>query len=212
MSERAFFEPEAKRQAKAAIEAIEAQTSAEVVVTLRLVSGSYRGADYLCGFLLAVASLVALLYVPAIVALHYVVIDVVLAFAVGTLACGTIGPLRRIASSAKERRANVHAAARAAFVDQRVMRTSRRTGVLVYVAMFERTVEVVGDVGIDPKAIDGWGAALARLRATIADGPDLARFLEALRALGPVLAASLPAKAGDANELPDDVDAEPPKG
>jgi putative membrane protein len=211
MSERAFFEPEAKRQAKAAIEAIEAQTSAEVVVTLRLVSGSYRAADYLCGFLLAVASLVALLYVPAIVALHFIVLDVVLAFAAGTLACATIGPLRRLASSAKERRANVHAAACAAFVDQRVMRTTRRTGVLVYVAMFERTVEVVGDVGIDPKAIEGWGATVARLRATIADGPELPAFLEALRALGPVLAVTLPAKAGDANELPDDVDADEAK-
>jgi putative membrane protein len=212
MSERAFFEPEAKQRAKAAIEAIEAQTSAEVVVTLRLVSGSYRGADYLCGLLLAVASLLALLYVPAATAQHLIALDVVLAFAAGTLACATIGPLRRLLSSAKVRRANVHAAARAAFVDQRVMATTRRTGVLVYVAMFERTVEVVSDVGIEPKAIAGWGAALARLRATIAEGPDLPAFVEALRALGPVLAATLPAKAGDANELPDDVDADPSRG
>ena len=126
MSERAFFEPEAKQQAKAAIEAIERQTSAEVVVTLRLVSGSYRGADWLCGAAFAFATLVASLYVPWPFAQHFIVLDVALAFAAGALACATIAPLRRLASPTRERRANVHAAARAAFVDQRVMRTTRR--------------------------------------------------------------------------------------
>jgi putative membrane protein len=208
MGERAFFEATAKEQAKATIQAIEAQTSAEVVVSLRHVSGSYRAADWLAGAALALVSLVALLYVPWTFALHFILVDVVLAFAIGALASATIAPLRRALTSKKVRDANVHAAARAAFVDLGVSRTSGRWGVLVYVAMFEREVEVVADVAIDAKKTPGFDEVVAKLRAAIVE-PDLPRFLDALRGLGPVLGAAFPHREGDVNELADEVDDAP---
>jgi uncharacterized membrane protein len=41
------------------------------------------------------------------------------------------------------------------------------------------------------------------LTRSIAGGPDLDAFLDALRTLGPALSASLPRAADDVNELPD---------
>ncbi len=206
MSDRAFFDSAAKERTKRAIQAVEAQTSAEVVVTLRRVSGDYRAADALAGTLLAVGSALALLYLPHAIERSLVVIDVALTYAIGAIASRTIPWLRRALTPSRLRAANVHAAARAAFVDQGISKTSGRFGVLVYLAMFERTVEVVCDVGVDPKAIAGFDAIVAELRASIA-APDLDRFLAALEKLGPALGAALAPREGDENELPDEVDA-----
>jgi putative membrane protein len=43
----------------------------------------------------------------------------------------------------------VRQAARGAFFDHRVSRTHGRTGILLYVSVFERRVEVVPDAGIE---------------------------------------------------------------
>ena len=55
-----------------------------------------------------------------------------------------------------------------AFVDLGVSRCAGRSGVLVYVAMFERLVEVVPDVGVDVKALGPkWTKALADLQTAL---------------------------------------------
>ena len=55
-------------------------------------------------------------------------------------------------------------AARAAFVDQGISRTRGRTGILVFVSLFEREVEVVADVGVDPVLLgEDWTRAVAAL-------------------------------------------------
>ena len=61
MPARAFFDEGAKAAVKAAIERIEAQTAAEVVVTVRRTTGHYRDADLLVGAACALAALGALL-------------------------------------------------------------------------------------------------------------------------------------------------------
>ncbi|GAC1364793.1 MAG: hypothetical protein NVSMB47_16310 [Polyangiales bacterium] len=205
MSERAFFEREAKKQATAAIVAIEAQTSAEVVVTLRHVSGSYRHADYLLGFLLALVTLIALLFLPQSFALIAFPVDVAFAFVAGALLSAYVPPLRRLLTARKLRDAHVRHAARASFVDLGVHRCTGRWGILVYVAMFEQRVEVVGDLAIRPKEIDGFEAAVAGMETAVARA-DYPAFLEAFRGLGPGLGKAFPHRDDDVNELPDDVD------
>ena len=205
MSERTFFEPEAKKRATAAIQEIEAQTSAEVVITLRHASGSYRHADSLFGFGLALATLVAMLFLPQSFALVAFPIDVVLAFAVGAIVSAHVPPIRRLLSTRTLRDEHVHRAARASFVDLGVMRCTGRWGILVYVAMFEQRVEVVGDLAIRPKEIEGFEEAVARMQAAVAR-TDFPVFLEALRQLGTGLGKAFPRRDDDVNELPDEID------
>lgn len=205
MSERDFFETKAKQRTTAAIKEIESQTSAEVVVTLRHVAGSYRHVDYLFGFFCALATLVAMLFLPHPFALASFPIDVTLAFVVGAFVCAIGAPLRRRLVSPRTRHANVRRAARESFVDLAVSRCSGRWGILVFVAAFERDVEVVADLGIDPLSIDGWHDIVAAMRAALVR-TDLDAFLSAMKRLGPALAKKFPHRDDDVNELPDEVD------
>jgi putative membrane protein len=206
MSERSFYQERAKREAKAAVEAIEAQTSAEIVVCLRGSSDHYREVDYLFGFFTSLAALVTMLYVERSFVLASFPVGVVAAFLLGALASSHVAQIRRLLVFPARKRAAVRLCARAAFHDQGVSRTRHRTGVLLYISMFERRIEVVPDVGIEAAHLGPeWKSAVARLEGCLAPSPDLDRFLSAMRALGPILGAALPREADDVNELPDEV-------
>lgn len=206
MSEAAFFRDEAKKETREAVEAIERVTSAEVVVVIRKMAGHYRHTDYLFGALAALATLVALLFLPWEFPLWSFVVDVAIAFGLGALLCGTWPTLRRLLTWPALLRRNAAIGAKAAFVDLGISRTSGRTGILVFVGVFERRVEIVPDVGIDVATLGApWAEAVRELDAALGLSPDLPRFLAALRKLGPILEASYPRAADDVNELPDEV-------
>jgi putative membrane protein len=206
MSESSFYEDRAKRAAKAAVEGIEAQTSAEIVVCLRGASDHYREADYLFGFLVSLATLVTMLYVERDFVLGSFPVGVVAGFLGGTLASAHVAQIRRLLLFPARKLAAVRLCARAAFHDQGVSRTRHRTGILLYISMFERRVEVLPDVGIEAAHLGpDWKAAVATLEGSLAPSPDFDRFLAAVRALGPILGRSLPRTEDDVNELPDEV-------
>jgi uncharacterized membrane protein len=206
MSERAFYEKSAKQEATDAIKEIEAQTAAEVVVTLRATSSDYRSADYAVGFLLAVVTLLLLLYLPVPFPLWSFPVNVVLAFVVGALLSAYVPFVRRVFAGEKRRHDAVKGAAKAAFIDLGVHRCSGRWGILVFIATFERTVEVVADLAIDPKN-EGFAAAVRAMQAAVGRA-DRPAFVAALKSLGPVLAKMHPHRDDDVNELPDEVDSD----
>jgi len=207
MTERSFYEDQAKAAAKATIQAIEAQTAAEVVIALRKHSGWYRSADYLFGALLALLALVAILVLPASFRMYAVPVDLIVAFAIGVVLCGRSPSLRRLFTWPAQRRANVQAAAKAAFVDLGVSRTTGRWGVLIYLSMLERDAEVIPDVGLDLAAMgDEWPKAVAAIRAALAR-MDFEGFRVAALALGPILGKAHARREDDVNELSDEVSA-----
>jgi putative membrane protein len=206
VSERAFFLPDAKARAAAAVQAVEAQTCAEVVVTVRKASRVYRHTDYLVGFLFAVTTLLLLLFLPQEFHLYTIPADVLVAFAAGAVLSANAAPLRRALTSKALLRASAEQAAKAAFVDLGVSRTTGRHGVLVYASFLERAVVVVPDVGIDPNAMGpSWAAAVQALEASVKGTPTVDRFLEALAGLGPPLAKAHPRREDDVNELSDEL-------
>ncbi len=199
-----FFEDATKAKAADEVKAIEARTAAEVVVSVRRASGHYRHTDYLVGFVLSLVTLVAMLYLPQEFPLEAFPVDVALSFAVGTFASAALPGLRRRLTSRKLLEANVRTAARAAFVELGVSRTTGRTGILVFVSAFERRVEVVADMGVDTDAMGKeWEEALAKLSAAVASSSSPEPFFEALRLMAPPLERVLPRSADDVNELPD---------
>jgi putative membrane protein len=206
MSERTFFLKDSKARVTATIRDVEAQTSAELVVAVKHTSGHYRDADFLGGFLLSVATLCALLFLPVPFAIGAMPIDVVVGFLLGSFFTSHLPPLRRLLLRRARMDAEVHAVARAAFVDRGISRTKGRNGIFVFVSTFERTVEVIADIGIDAQALgDPWRTATAVVRDSVSH-LDFDRFVEALRSLGPTLGAAMPHTADDVNELPDEVE------
>jgi len=201
-----FFSERARREVASAVRDIESATAAEIVVAVRHASARYRHVDYLVGALLAFGVLLILLFHPHSFAVSTMPLDVAVMFAIGFAASAHSPTLRRLLSSAPARREEVRRAARSAFVDLGVSRTRGRSGVLVYVSMLERAVELVGDCGVDDcSRTPAFRDAAAALSRTL---PDLDAFLTALRGLRDPLAASLPRAADDINELPDEINAD----
>ncbi len=82
--------------------------------------------------------------------------------------------------------------------------TKTRTGVLIFVSVAERYVEVVADSGINEKVQpEVWDRAVEVLIAKIKAGRPADGYVEAIKICGEVLAAHFPPGKGKKNELPD---------
>lgn len=205
MREKSFFADEAKRRTTQAIQAVEAQTSAEVVVAVRYRSGSYAVAAYHCGLAALLVVTLYLLVTPRVVSIEAIALDGLLAFGLGALISANVDVLLRAVTLRKTRQAQVDIAARAAFFDLGISRTKGRNGILIFVSTFERTLAVLTDVGIDTQALGNrWPQALAALGEAL-KRTDLSAFIAGVEALGPVLGAVMARAADDVNELPDEV-------
>lgn len=202
----AFLSEEAKSALTGAIKAVEARSSAELVIAVRAQSGSYLVADLSAAILTALAVLAALLYLPKGFDLYFFLVDPVVFGLLAGLACSRLPGLRRWLSPPKLRRAQVREAARATFYEKGVRRTSEAVGILVYVSLLERRAEVVADHGV-LAAVDGraWDEAVERIGARVRAGEDGVAVAQAIEALGDLLEPCLPRAEDDVNELADEV-------
>ena len=99
-----------------------------------------------------------------------------------------------------------HRAALAQFMAHGVHLTSARTGVLIYVSLLPRRIEILADAGIHAKVgQDIWDRAVARLAAEARTGRLSDGLTHAIRDLGALLAVHFPGTKGDRNELPNRV-------
>ena len=86
----------------------------------------------------------------------------------------------------------------------RVWDTADDSGILIYVQMADRRVEIVADRGIAARVAQAeWDAMCRRMEQAFAAGEYRRGALESLAAAGESLAAHLPAAAVNADELPD---------
>ena len=203
-----WFSASTKTAVKAAVREAEAQTDAEIVVSVRRISGSYLHADMIGGLVAAFGALAVFLYYPEPFEYTFFPLEQLGAFILGALATHATTPLRRLLAGRRLMDRSVARAARSAFVEHRLGRTKKREAVLVFASMFERQAFVVPDVGIDlSKLGETWADAVKILNRAVRDD-DVAAFTLAVQALGPILANASPHTADDTNELPDDVDSE----
>lgn len=198
-----FFSQDARRKVSDAIANAERQTSAEIVVALRRASSSYRAADLLFAALCAMATLLVMLFIPTEFPLWAFALDVALVFAAASWLSRLFPTVQRALTPAPELVRTVRESAAAAFLGRGIHRCKGRNGVLVYVSVLERAVEVVADIGIEVASVEpSRKAAHAALLAG-----DVGAFVVAIERLGDALSAAHPRGADDVNELGDEVDA-----
>ena len=203
-----FLQDEAKAALKKAVETVESQSAAEVVVSIRPWSGSYRQVDYLLGALLSFVGLCYMLYAERVFALHWIAVLCPMLFICGVMLSLAITPLRRLIAGRRALQNNVNRASRAQFYDLGVSRTRDRSGILVYVSLLERRCDVLPDIGVQMKVpADQLAKALAAIKLTIEEhGVTLkaAHLLaQAVGANTELLAQYLPRRSDDINELLD---------
>ncbi|MFZ0064253.1 MAG: hypothetical protein WAL47_19650 [Pyrinomonadaceae bacterium] len=182
---------------------IEKHTDAELVIVVRSRSGSYAHADYLAGALLAFCGLLFLLFSPIDFHHYWVAIDVALLFVLGVFVSAKTRPLRRLFTSRKFRERAVRTGAAAMFYEAGIANTKAELGVLVYLSLLERRLELIADRGV-LQAVPGleWNECLFELHQA-GRKEDFNTLLKALRLLGALLAAYLPATGENPNELSD---------
>lgn len=202
-----FLDADARAAFTSAVEAIERVSAAEVVVAVRRRSASYLHANVVIGVAVAVAGLAAMLFSSDVFGLTSILVD---PFVVGGIAGAVVELLpavKRHLSPRAMRQREVLRGARAAFVERGVHRTRDRSGILVYISWLEREVAVVVDAGIEralPAEVHA-DAAHSLTAAIAAGGAAVARQLERF---APALAAAMPRRDDDTNELPDAIDSD----
>jgi putative membrane protein len=148
---------------------------------------------------LAVAALVHAWYPAWSVSLLLVLQAVVAALAFVILGAAPL--LRHLAPHARLADA-VLRRAHAEFLAHSVFATRDRTGILILLSELEHQVVILGDAGIDAHVEqDGWQAHVDRIVASIRNGDPGSGVCDVIAALGEVLAAKLPVRADDQNEL-----------
>jgi uncharacterized membrane protein len=200
---RAFLTEAAGKAFHDAIEAVERASSAEVMVVVRPSARGSLAPHAAVAVPLAIATLAYTLYSDAEFPLWQILVWPVAMALLGAVAVREVGLIYRALWPRELRAAHVRDAARAMFYVRGVHATSRRCGVLVYIALRERIVELVGDIGF-LAAVDA--AARARWSDAIANAlPDGVAAGRALAGIAGELGARLPHHTGDRNELADEV-------
>jgi len=185
------------------IKEIEASTDAELVIIVRARSGSYAHADYLVGFTVSFIALLFVLFSPIEFHPIWIPIDVALAFAAGALISSRSNFLRRLFSTKKYRSKVTRTAAAAIFYEAGIANTNAEMGVLLYLSLLERKLELIADRGVLKKVpAQDWNRELAELHL-IGRAPDPKTFVAAIRDFGGLLTSHVPATGENPNELPD---------
>jgi len=90
------------------------------------------------------------------------------------------------------------------FSSLKVWDTERNTGILIYVQLFSRHIDIVADRGIAAKVRqDEWDAVCRAMESSFKKQEFLKGSLEAIERVTALLAHHFPSKDGGANELSD---------
>ena len=185
------------------IKEIERNTDAELVIVVRARSGNYTHADYLFGFVVAFVILNVLIFVPFPFPEYLVPVDIGVAFVLGAIISWRSNSIRRLFSRENYRKQAVRRAAAAMFYEAGIANTNAEMGVLVYLSLMERRLELIADRGVLKRVpAQDWNHETFELRA-IGKNPDPNAFQKAIEQFGRVLATHIPATGENPNELPD---------
>ena len=94
-----------------------------------------------------------------------------------------------------------------AFLDEELFRTRDRTGILLFLSLFEHRVVVLADEGINAQVeADEWSELTSKLAAGIRQGRAASALVEAIGRCGQLLAErGVKIRPDDENELGDDL-------
>jgi putative membrane protein len=202
MSRKKFDQTASTALAKA-IRDIEKCTDAELVIVVRGRSGSYRHADYLFGALVAFVGLLFVLFSPFNFHVFWIPFDVLALFAAGAFVSSRGDWIRRLLTTRKFRAQAARTGAAAMFYEAGIANTLAENGLLIYLSLLERRLEVFADRGV-LKAVPPlkWNNAVYEIKK-IARQPDPETLVKALRDVGNLLAEHLPPTGENPNELAD---------
>ncbi|MFC1529630.1 TPM domain-containing protein [Gemmatimonadota bacterium] len=212
-----FFTESERSSIAEAVSAAEKKTSGEIVPVVATASGRYDRAEDLVGLCFSILLLIAgwILFQEVrpmegdwasgqrlVLGLVPIVVIVLVGFGLGAALSTWIPALKLPFLSRSEIEMEVDRGAADAFQRFRVRGTAAGTGVLIYISLFEHTVQVIGDDAIASKVTqDDWNQVRDLVLDGIRAGQAAEGFSQAIALCGDLLAAHFPIEPGDVDEL-----------
>lgn len=127
--------------------------------------------------------------------------------AIGFLLAAFVPPVKRWLAGDEMLELRTRQRAEMAFLEEEVFRTRERTGILLFLSLFEHRVVVLADSGIHTLVEPGqWDGIAAGIAAGIRAGKAGEALLEAIQSCGDLLERhGVARRADDLNELPDEL-------
>jgi putative membrane protein len=188
------FAPEDLRRVEEAVRETETRTSGEIVPYVVERSDAYGGATWrastLGGLLFATgtAAAVRAVEVWGVPLSLWIAGPAVLGAGIGYLACELIPTLKRLLIARSDLEERVHERAARAFLSEEVFATRDRTGLLIFLSLFERRVVVMGDRGIAAKVRqEEWDGIIGGVVRGMKEGKPGDALVAAVRECGGLL-------------------------
>ena len=212
-----FFSEAERHSIAEAVSAAEKKTSGEIVPVIATASGRYDRAEDLFGLVSAILLLVAGRIVfqdirpvdgdwasgqRLVLGIIPIVAIILVGFSLGAALSTWIPALKLPFLSRTEMEAEVDRSAAEAFQRFRVRGTAASTGVLIYISLYERTVQIIGDDAIASKLNeDDWNQVRDLVLDGIRSGQAAEGLQQAIALCGDLLARHFPIEPGDVDEL-----------
>ena len=191
-----------------AIRSAEHSTSGEIIVVVALQSDDYIHVPLHIATGLALAVPLVLPVVERLlpwssVSLSLVFIIQLVVFIVAAVIF-SIHPLRYFLTPRKLMKKYAHRNAAAQFLARNAHGTRGRTGILLFVSLLERHVEVIGDTAISQKLSQAdWQGIIAKMLPLLKNGKLTEAMTTGVGLCGLMLSQHFPPGADNPNELPD---------
>jgi putative membrane protein len=198
----AFLTDQDRQQIADAVAAAERKTSGELVTVIAAAADDYRYVALLSPALAALLLPAIVLTVwPEIGAWRLYLVQAATFVVLALIAHLPAVHLALVPTAVKRARAS--RLAREQFFEQGLHRTRAGTGVLIFVSVAERHVEIIADAGINARVPPGtWDKAVADFVERVREGKVAEGFLAAIAQVGDRLAEHFPHPADDTDELP----------
>lgn len=197
-----FIKDEDKTRISRAIQEAESRTAGEIVTIIAREADDYPFLPLLwaAGAALLVPLPLVLLDLP-LTALQIYEIQIVVFLGLGLLTRWRPLKMRLIPRAVKRQRAG--RLARAQFVEQGLHHTEGRSGIMIFVSVAERYVEIMADQGINDRVPPGsWDGIVRDFVAKVRAKQTAEAFVVAVERCGALLAEHFPAEPRNPDELP----------
>lgn len=197
-----FLTDAEKENIRNAVKEVEKITSGEIVPMVVSASYSYPLSNFIGAF--SIGMIIALITVLILKNDHlWLFLSVYMAgFIIIHELIKYILPLKKLFISDKEIKAEVEEAAVNAFYKNDLYKTRDKTGVLIYISVFERKVWVLADKGINSKVdAETWSEIVSIIVSGIKEKKQGEAIVKAIGRTGQILSKHFPCKKDDTNEL-----------
>ncbi len=191
------------------IKEAELKTSGEIVPIIVNQSRSYIITYFICGHIGFIASLIYIYFISKGWGFNYTIQEILLIqilIVISFVMIGIIPFIRKLLIPKRIMEQNVRTACLSNFIASGLLETRDRTGILIFISLFERKVTILADKGInDNTPPDYWQIQVDSIIKGIKKKKPTDALCNAINEMGNKLAEHFPPRPDDTNELSNEV-------